>query len=587
MKKHFASASPKITKNFPFALVALAVLLVTIAAPFSASAVNMRVVRDVPYVSGPEADPRFHSLDLYLPEGKANFPLLFFVHGGGLTRGDKAYEGAFLNFADFFVREGIGVASPNYRLSPAVQHPAHTQDVAKAFAWVHKHAAEYQIDRSRIFMAGHSAGGYIVSLLGLDWKYLEQEGLSPQALRGVITISGAYERLGTPGPGGAPMPSAMQLVGAEKQVPAWLITFTDRDYYGMAEQGKRMFSLMLHHDLPVEQAVVTDRTHIGQIGGVGRQLPRIIEPGAEPPPRPVLTADTLGPAIFRFMGRVLSNQPLASTLLKPPAPALRIVKDIPYSSNPGADPKFNSLDLYLPEGKTNFPLVFFVHGGGWRAGDKADPNFKSFIETFAKIGIGVASANYRLSPVVKHPAHIEDVSKAFAWLYKNAAQYGIDRNRLFIAGHSAGGHLVALLALDARYLRQQGLSPGVIQGVLALNGIYDVPGFPEIGVIPSRREQSFPNDPKIQEEASPIRYVARQAPPFLIEYAENDLFGIREQAMSFYTALQQQGAKAQLAHIPGRTHFSVLAGMGQQLDQVDDVMAPTAVEFVTRILSGA
>jgi len=205
-------------------------LIAALAVPSLHSApLDMRSVRDIPYVTGAGADAKYQTLDLYLPQGKTSFPLIFFVHGGGFTRGDKSPDG-YMNFVDFFLKEGIGITSTNYRLSPAVQHPAHVQDVAKAFAWVYNHASDYQIDRGRIFIAGHSAGAYLVSLLALDRQYLAQESLSPQAFRGVITISGVYDRLGAPSPGAAPMPSATQLGGANvgnaNQLPPWLITFT-------------------------------------------------------------------------------------------------------------------------------------------------------------------------------------------------------------------------------------------------------------------------------------------------------------------------------------------------------------------------
>jgi len=366
-----------------------------------------------------------------------------------------------------------------------------------------------------------------------------------------------------------------------------LIAYTDHDLYGMAEQSRRFYSLFLRHGLPVELAVSLDRTHYTEIPGVGQRLARIEEPGTRPSGRPVLREDTLGPAMLRFVDEVLRGTPLPTALLKSPPQSLRIVKDVPYYNGPGADPKLQSLDLYLPEGTTNFPLVFFVHGGGWRAGDKAESGLKSLVDTFARIGVGVASANYRLSPAAKHPAHIQDVAKAFAWVYENSSQYGIDRNRFFLAGHSAGGHLVALLALNPEYLRKEGLSPSVIRGVLSFNGVYDVANNPEVGVIPTRREQAFGSDAKVMEEVSPILHVTSQAPPFLIAFAENDLFGIREQAQNFYAALLKAGAKAELVHIPGRTHFTILPAMGQPLDQVDDVLAPTGVQFVTGLLGAS
>jgi len=288
--------------------------------------------------------------------------------------------------------------------------------------------------------------------------------------------------------------------------------------------------------------------------------------------------------------------PLAATLAaqtpaEAPPVSLRVLRDIPYYTGPGANPKLNSMDLYLPEGKTNFPIVLFLHGGGLTRGDKLSQGFIAFAELFAQHGIAVASANYRLSPAVKHPAHIQDVARAFAWLYQNAAQYQADRGRIFLAGHSAGAYLAALLALHKEYLAAEGLSPQNIRGVMGISGVYDVANMAEVGVIPSRREQAFEqafeNDARILEQASPVRLASAQAPPFLITYCENDLFSLREDAQNFYEAMLRKGAPVMLAHLPGRTHFDSVTGMGQQIAQVDDYLGPTAVQFVLRLLAAS
>jgi len=117
----------------------------------------------------------------------------------------------------------------------------------------------------------------------------------------------------------------------------------------------------------------------------------------------------------------------------------RVVSDIQYFSGREADPDFHTLDLYLPEGQSNLPLIVFVHGGSWSTGDKSQEGLVHFIDLFLSRKMAVASINYRLYPSFKHPAQIQDVARAFAWIYQNAAQYGIDPDNIFIAGHSAGG----------------------------------------------------------------------------------------------------------------------------------------------------
>src|SRR5437773_71185 len=114
----------------------------------------VRVVRDVAYLPGGTAENK-HTLDLYLPEGVTRGPVIVSYYGGALTAGDKKQE-AFVG--ECFASAGIATAVVNYRLSPAVRHPAHIEDAAASFAWVKRHIAEYGGDANRVFVIGHSAG---------------------------------------------------------------------------------------------------------------------------------------------------------------------------------------------------------------------------------------------------------------------------------------------------------------------------------------------------------------------------------------------------------------------------------------------
>src|SRR5438128_7600683 len=88
----------------------------------------------------------------------------------------------------------------------------------------------------------------------------------------------------------------------------------------------------------------------------------------------------------------------------------------------------------------------------------------------AERGLVVVLPNYRLSPGVRHPEHIKDVAAAFAWTCRNAREYGGDTQQIFVAGHSAGGHLVSLLATDERYMNHQGQRRQDIRGVIGISG---------------------------------------------------------------------------------------------------------------------
>src|SRR5690242_3144334 len=120
-----------------------AVILPTLAVLLAAPAVSwaadkpaeykVRAVKNVVYYDGPGADKVKHRLDLYLPDGLKDYPVLFFVHGGAWVHGDKDFFGLYALLAGAYARQGIGVVVTNYRLSPGVKHPEHIRDVARAF----------------------------------------------------------------------------------------------------------------------------------------------------------------------------------------------------------------------------------------------------------------------------------------------------------------------------------------------------------------------------------------------------------------------------------------------------------------------
>ena len=152
------------------------------------------------------------------------------------------------------------------------------------------------------------------------------------------------------------------------------------------------------------------------------------------------------------------------------------VLGLKYYEGKKFDNRKHRLDLYLPEGKKKVPVVMWIHGGGWRQGDKG--LYGRLGRRFAREGIGLAAISYRLSPKVRHPEHIRDCARAFAWLHRNVKEHDGDPDRLFIMGHSAGGHLAALLALDRKFLKEQKVPVQAIKGVIPMSGVYDIPVLP-------------------------------------------------------------------------------------------------------------
>jgi acetyl esterase/lipase len=122
-------------------------------------------------------------LDIYYPKNKKNFATVIYFHGGGLKAGDKQIPKA-------LKEKGVAVIAPNYRLYPKVKAPVYIEDAAAAVAWAFNHINSYGGDSSRIFISGHSAGGYLTSMVGLDKKWLAQHNIDANRLAGLIPFSG-------------------------------------------------------------------------------------------------------------------------------------------------------------------------------------------------------------------------------------------------------------------------------------------------------------------------------------------------------------------------------------------------------------
>ncbi len=231
------------------------------------------------------------------------------------------------------------------------------------------------------------------------------------------------------------------------------------------------------------------------------------------------------------------------------------VRDVPYFRGPESDPVRHKLDLYLPKGEKDFPVVFFVHGGAWFRGDKSFLGVYQALGTFlARQGIGAVVINYRLSPAVRHPEHIRDVARAFAWTYKHIAEYGGRPDRLFVCGHSAGGHLVALLATDPSWLKAEGLTTTDIRGVIGISGVYDLTGLPE-----RFAARVFGAGGDVLSAASPTRLARAGLPPFLLLYADKDFPGCgKEPAEAFAKALRAKGTKVATRQMTGSSHYKMV-----------------------------
>ena len=182
-------------------------------------------------------------------------------------------------------------------------------------------------------------------------------------------------------------------------------------------------------------------------------------------------------------------------------------RDIDYIADTDYADNKDKLDVFMPEGAMNAPMVVYFHGGALQNGTKAIG--EGLAQQLAARGIGLVSANYRLSPSVMHPGHMEDATAAFVWTKKNIKSYGGDPNRVFVSGHSAGAYLAALMALDPSYLAAHGMKLSDIRGAVPIAPFLYVE---DQDVAPSRPKTVWGTDEQVwlQAVSDPV-YRRRQA----------------------------------------------------------------------------
>ncbi len=186
-----------------------------------------------------------------------------------------------------------------------------------------------------------------------------------------------------------------------------------------------------------------------------------------------------------------------------------------------------------------------------------------------------AVVNYRLTPTVRHPEHVRDAARAVAWMIRHAADYGGRPDRVYLSGHSAGGHLVTLLLLDKRFLSAEGLDPDTLAGVIPLSGVFDLTkGLDDTpdGGAPVFIHQPFGDQRAALEDASPVRHLRETRVPLLVILAGEDYQAMRRQSREFVDALRTRRLGVTFETIPGRSHFEVVQAIGQPQDPTTDLI---------------
>ena len=213
----------------------------------------------------------------------------------------------------------------------------------------------------------------------------------------------------------------------------------------------------------------------------------------------------------------------------------------------GTDPK-QKLDIYLPnETKaTSAPVFLFLHGGGFREGDRA--HYGAVAAPFAKHGIITAVASYRLTVDGFHyPDQPNDVKSAVKWLYENIAQYGGNPESIFVGGHSAGAILSADIGGNRGWMETMGIPENILKGIVPVSGPYDMRAEGRPG-----ERDSYATTPELRTRASPILHVENPAPNAVV--AVGSLEKYQESSEEFVAKLRAAGSQAQYLLLEGEDH---------------------------------
>ncbi len=267
---------------------------------------------------------------------------------------------------------------------------------------------------------------------------------------------------------------------------------------------------------------------------------------------------------------------------------LDVSRNIQYAVRENVNANLTSLDIYAPPNAKKAPVMIMIHGGGWRMGDKINRGLNQHkIPFFTDQGFIYLSINYRLSPAIQHPAHIEDVAEAVVWVSDNIEKYGGDKNKIFVMGHSAGAHLAALVAVDERRLQKHKKDLGIIKGVILLDGAgYDIPtqmkglAFFQ-GFTLDMYENAFTKDVTVQKDASPFYHIekGKKIPPFLI-FTAGSRIASQNQAEKMVEALTGIGVQAESINDPTKIHSTI----NTQFGVADEMITKKSKEFLEAIL---
>ena len=233
--------------------------------------------------------------------------------------------------------------------------------------------------------------------------------------------------------------------------------------------------------------------------------------------------------------------------------ALRVAGDVPFM--PGPDGK---LDVW---GQAKIavnprPVIVFFYGGAWVKGRRSDYGFVG--KAYAARGFIVVIPDYRKVPDVRFPAYVEDGARAVRWTRDNIARFGGDPGRILLAGHSAGGYIAMMLALDSRYLERAGVNPASIRGVAGLAGAYNFYPFTSARAVAAMGNSADPR------QTQPISFARRDAPPLWLVTGTADTDVEPRNAITLAAREASLGSRTTtLVEYPGLTHDDLIMAISK------------------------
>lgn len=262
---------------------------------------------------------------------------------------------------------------------------------------------------------------------------------------------------------------------------------------------------------------------------------------------------------------------------------VHITRQVHYGSDTA-----EAVDIYQTEycKKNRCPVVMWVHGGGWKHGDTSGECSTEMQSLWAQQGIVMVGVNYRLTPHVMHPDHVMDVAASIDWVYKHISEYGGDPGRISLLGHSAGAHLVALVATNPRFLNKFGYDPiDIIKNVFPIDtASFDLTDHSSRFVTRLVKD-AFGTDPEVLRDASPILQVHNggKYPPFLMAAVK-----VRQDAVSNSQILQSKlrsaGGSAELM-IVDYGKINQLKAHGMIAKSLADLDSQMTKALLARVLS--